>query len=169
MVEVAIGMSIFVLLLISGSSAIVQTQKIAHSNIMHNTARTVVEGYMEQLRGLSYASYQNAMAEPDKVPFATKGISSIKTGDDISYDDPLYIGIENLKEVLLDIQEDESGKKTPITMNVYVEPTLRHLAAAESLEAYEVTLSYRYESIYKGVTKDYSGAIRFIKTAVSEY
>ena len=44
LVEVAIGMTIFVFLLISGSSAIVQTQKLAHSNVMHNTARTVIEG-----------------------------------------------------------------------------------------------------------------------------
>ena len=169
LVEVAIGMTIFVFLLISGSSAIVQTQKLAHSNVMHNTARTVIEGYMEQMKGLSYAEYQEAMAEPDKVPFSTKGISSIKVGADITYDDPLFIGIENKKEGLLDIQEDAAGVKTPITMDVFVTPRLQNLAATEGLEAYEVTLTYRYESIYKGVTKDYQGAIRFIKTAVSEY
>ena len=57
LVEVAIGMTIFVFLLISGPYAIVQTQKLAHSNVMHNTARTVIEGYMEQMKGLSYAEY----------------------------------------------------------------------------------------------------------------
>lgn len=169
LLEVAIGMAVFVLLLLSGSAAITQTQKLAHSNVMHNTARTVVEGYMEQMRGLSFAEYKNAMADTVNLPFATKGISLLKTGADISYDDPLYIGIENKKEVVLDLITDSAGNTTALTMDVYINPTLKNLMTAEALDAYEVTLSYRYESIYKGSSKDYTGSIRFIKTAVSEY
>ncbi len=169
LVEVAIGMAVFVLLLLSGSAAITQTQKLAHSNVMHNTARTVVEGYMEQMRGLSFAEYRHAMADTVNVPFATKGISSLKTGADISYDDPLYIGIENKKEVVLDLIKDSAGNTTAMTMDMYINPTLTNLMATESLDAYEVTLSYKYESLYKGSSKEYTGSIRFIKTAVSEY
>lgn len=169
LVEVAVGMAVFVLLLLSGSAAITQTQKLAHSNVMHNTARTVVEGYMEQMKGLTFAEYKNAVADTVKVPFATKGISSLKTGANISYDDPLFIGKDNWKEVVLDLVKDSTGNITAVTMDLSVSPTLTNLMTTESLDAYEVTLSYKYESLYKGSTKEYTGSIRFIKTAVSEY
>lgn len=64
LVEVIVGAVIFVMLLAAGSSAIVQTQKLAHSNIMHNTARTVLEGYMEQMKGLPFSHYQDVLADP---------------------------------------------------------------------------------------------------------
>ena len=108
LVEVIVGAVIFVMLLAAGSSAIVQTQKLAHSNIMHNTARTVLEGYMEQMKGLPFSHYQDVLADPTKVPFETKGIDSLKTAKVIQYDDPLYLKTENKKSILLDI-EDEGG------------------------------------------------------------
>lgn len=169
LVEVVIGMMVFILLIVSGSMAIVQTQKLAHSNIMHNTARTVMEGYMEQMKGISFKEYQEAMKDPDNVPIATKGISSLKTGTDIQYDDPLYLNKENKKEVLLDLLEASDGSLTPLTMSLYVKPTLTDLLPSTGLSIYEVTLEFRYESLFKGVNKEYSKSIRFVKTAVSEY
>ena len=167
--EVAIGMAVFVVLLVTSSIAIVQTQKLAHANVMHNTARTVVEGYMEQMKGISYNKFKECMADPDNIPLDTKGISSLITGGPIEYDDPLYIGIENQKEVMLDIREESDGSLTPITMDVYITPTIVDLVPTEGIQVYEITLSFRYESLFKGVTSEYDNSIRFIKTAVSEY
>lgn len=168
LVEVAIGMAVFIVLLVSGSMAIVQTQKLAHANVMHNTARTIVEGYMEQMKGISYNKFSESMADPVKVPIQTKGISSLKTGV-IQYDDPLFLNVENKKEVMLDIKEESDGTFTPITMDVFITPELTDLFPSEGLQVYEVTLTFRYESLFKGVTSGYKKSIRFIKTAVSEY
>ena len=169
LVEVSVGMFIFVMLLAAGSSAIVQTQKLAHSNIMHNTARTVVEGYMEQMKGLSYEAYAQALADPTGTPFHTKGIDSLKTGEVIQFNDPLYIDQENKKQVLLDI--DDSNAKAPkaLTMDLYITPTVTDISTSEGLQIFEVTLKYQYDSLYDGSLKSHGGSIRFIKTAVSEY
>ena len=124
---------------------------------------------MEQMKGITYKSYVEAMADTEKVPIETKSISSLKTGADIQYDDPLFIGVENKKEVLLDISKDSDGSMKPRTMDVFITPTITDLSASESLKAYEITLSFSYASLYQGVTKEYTNSIRFIKTAVSEY
>ena len=166
LVEVVIGTVIFVLLLAAGSSAVVQTQKLAHTNIMHNTARTVMEGYMEQMKGLPFGDYKDTLADPSNAPFATKGIDSLKKAKVIQYDDPLYVKKENKKIVLLDIDEDTGGS---LTMDLYITPEVRDISVSEGLQVFEVTLSYKYDSIYDGSTKSYGGSIRFIKTAVSEY
>jgi prepilin-type N-terminal cleavage/methylation domain-containing protein len=158
LVEVAIGMAIFVMLLISGSAA-----------IMHNTARTVVEGYMEQMKGISYYKFQEALADKTKVPIETMGISSLKTGTDIYFADPLYLDVENKKEVLLDLIEEKDGSFTPNTMNLYITPTITDITATEGLQVLEITLEFTYESIYNRSAKAYTNSIRFIKTSVSEY
>ena len=169
LVEVVIGTAVFLVLLVSGSVAIVQTQKLAHSNVMHNTVRTVVEGYMEQMKGISYVKFTESMADTVNVPIETKGISSLITGAAIEYDDPLYIGVENKKEVMLDMREESDGTLTPITMDVYITPTLTDLFPSEAIQVYEITLSFRYGSLFRGVQTDYTNSIRFIKTSVSEY
>ncbi|MCB1121934.1 MAG: prepilin-type N-terminal cleavage/methylation domain-containing protein [Verrucomicrobiae bacterium] len=169
LVEVAIGIAIFVLLLLSGSAAITQTQKLAHTNVMHNTARTVIEGYMEQMKGINYEVYQNILADPENQPIPTMGISSLKTGKDIHFDDPLYLDVENKKEIVLDITEDTDGTLVPQNMEMYITPTIRDISTTEAIQVFEITLNFTYESIYNQEKKAYSNAIRFVKTAVSEY
>lgn len=169
LVEVVVGVFLFVMLLAAGSSAIVQTQKLAHSNIMHNTARTVVEGYMEQMKALSYIDYVRAMEDPTKVPFDTKGIDSLSKGKVIQYDDPLYAKQENKKVVFLDIEEADDGTLHPLTMDLYITPNITDISPTEGLQVFEITMTYKYNSLYDGSIKSYEGSIRFIKTAVSEY
>ncbi len=143
LVEVVVGTFIFVLLLAAGSSAVVQTQMLAHTNIMHNTARTVMEGYMEQMKGLPFEDYKNTMADPTKVPFETKGIDSLKTAKVIQYDDPLFAKQENKKVVLLDIDEDSGGTPRPLTMDLYITPEVQDISATEGLQVFEVTLTFK--------------------------
>lgn len=169
LVEVAIGIAIFVLLLLSGSAAITQTQKLAHTNVMHNTARTVVEGYMEQMKGISYADFVEILADPKNKPIPTMGISSLKTGKDIHFDDPLYLDKENKKEIVLDITEEPDGTLVPHTMEMHITPGIRDITATEAIQVFEITLNFQYESIYNQEKKAYSSSIRFVKTAVSEY
>ena len=169
LVEAAVGMAVFALLIASGASAITQTQKLAHSNVMHNTARTVVEGYMEQIKGIPYFRFIEAMNDPNNIPLETKGISSLLSAEIIQFDDPLYVGLENKKQVLLDIKEDSKGLLTPLNMDLYITPELTNISDTTGIRVIEITLNFRYESLFKGVTKEYESDIRFIKTAVSEY
>ena len=169
MVEVAIGMAIFVLLLISGSTAMTQTQKLAHSNVMHNTARTVMEGYMEQMKGIPFNKFVDIMADPMNIPIGTMGISSLKTAKEIHYNDPLYVGTENKKVILLDIEEEPDGTLKSTTMDLFITPTITDILLSEGIEVFEITLNFKYKSVFNGSPKAYSNSIRFIKTSVSEY
>ena len=168
LVEVVIGAALFFMLLGSASMAVVQTQKTAHSNVMHNTARTVLTGYVEQLRGIPYAVWEEVLADPVNVPFPTKSVNILAT-EDIEVEDPLYLDQENLKEVVLDIITHEDQSQSLYTMDVTVTPTVTDLFPTEGIKAFDVTLDFKYKSLYTGYENEHARSIRFVKTAISEY
>ena len=77
LVEVAVGLFVFVMIFVGGGLAVTQAQKLAHSNIVHNTARVTIESYMERLKSISYSEYKEVLADPDNIPFLIKGIDSL--------------------------------------------------------------------------------------------
>lgn len=169
LVEVIVGLLVFAILATSASVAFVQTQKLAHSNVMHNTARTVLQGYVEQIKGVQYAKLLEIMDDPVTHSLPTKSISSVTEGDEIQIDDALFLNVENYKKVLLDIVEKDSGELETHTMDLYVTPRATNLLNTAGIEVLEFTLDYRFESIFKGINADHTGSVRFIKTSVSEF
>ena len=169
LIEVIVGMVVFAILATTSSVAFVQTQKLAHANIMHNTARTVIQGYVEQIKGVQYYKLQESMADPTAVPLPTKSISSLATGTDIQISDTLFLNSENHKEVLIDIIDRGEGSYEEHTMDLYVTPSVNNIASTAGIDALEFTLNYRYDSLFKGINASHSGSVRFIKTSVSEF
>jgi type II secretory pathway pseudopilin PulG len=170
LVEVVIGAFLFFLLLASASISIVQTQKTAHNNVMHNTARTVIIGYIEQMRGISYSKWQEILADPVMIPIPTKSVNILATkAEDVEVDDPIYLDRENKKEVALDIITNENGSQSLYTMVVTIIPEATDLFALQDIKAVDITLNFTYESLYKGKMAAHKDSIRFVKTAISEY
>lgn len=169
LVEVIVGMVVFAMLATTSSVAFVQTQKLAHANIMHNTARTVLQGYVEQLKGVQYFKLLESINDPTTIPLPTKSISSIATGTDIQISDTLFINQENYKKVLIDLIERGNGVFDEHTMDLYITPTVANINSTAGIEVLEFNLNYRYESLFKGINASHSGTIRFIKTSVSEF
>lgn len=167
--EVVIGMMVFAILATSSSVAFVQTQKLAHANIMHNTARTVLQGYIEQIKGVQYFKLLEAIDDPTNIPLPTKSISSLIQGEEIQISDSLYLNIENQKSVLLDIIDDGSGNLVTHTMDLFVTPTANNILSTAGIDVIEFTLTYEYESLFKGMNTTHAGTVRFIKTSVSEF
>lgn len=167
--EVIIGMVVFAILATSSSVAFVQTQKLAHANIMHNTARTVLQGYIEQIKGVQYYKLLDCLNDPSTVPLPTKSISSLAEGDDIQISDTLYLNAENHKNILLDIIDRGEGDLEVHTMDLYVTPVANNILNSAGVEVIEFTINFQYESIFKGINTRHSGAVRFIKTSVSEF
>jgi prepilin-type N-terminal cleavage/methylation domain-containing protein len=95
LVEVIVGLLVFAILATTSSVAFVQTQKLAHTNIMHNTARTVLQGYVEQVKGVQYNKLVESFTDPTNVPLPTKSISSLTAGTEIQLDDFLFLNQEN--------------------------------------------------------------------------
>jgi len=169
LVEVVVGLLVFAMLTTSASVAFVQTQKLAHSNVMHNTARTVLQGYVEQIKGVQYYKLLEVMDDSVNNPIPTKSISSLAEGEDIQIDDDLYLNVENYKNILLDIIDQGGGELDTHTMDLYVTPRATNILNSAGVEVIEFTLDYRYESLFKGINANHAGSVRFIKTSVSEF
>ena len=170
LVEVVVGAFLFFMVLGSAFVSVNQTQKTAHNNVMHNTARTVIIGYIEQMRGISYAKWQEILADPTKIPIPTKSVNVLATkGSEVEVNDPLFLDRDNTKEVALDIITTEEGNQSLYTMEVTIRPSAQDLFASEDLRAIDVTLNFSYESLYKGQVEAHKDTIRFVKTAISEY
>lgn len=170
LVEVVVGSFLFFMLLAAAFFSINQTQKTAHSNVMHNTARTVIIGYIEQMRGISYPKWQEILADPINNPIPTKSVNILAASDsEVEVDDPLYLERENIKEVALDIITNEGESVSLYTMAVTIEPVAIDLLATEGIKAIDVTLTFSYESLYQGGVQSHKDSIRFVKTAISEY
>ena len=169
LVEVIMGLLEFSILATSASVAFVQTQKLAHSNVMHNTARTVLQGYVEQIKGVQYHKLIEVLENPETHPIPTKSISSLTEGDEIQIDDVLSLNVENHKNILLDIIDNGNGEFESHTMDLFVTPTATNIINSAGIEVIEFTLNYRYESLFKGVGATHDGSVRFIKTSVSEF
>ena len=169
LVEVIVGMLVFAILATASSVAFVQTQKLAHSNVMHNTARTVLQGYVEQIKGVQYHKLIEVINDPVTNPIPTKSISSLTEGEEIQIDDALRLNVENYKNILLDIVERENGEFDSHTMDLFVTPRATNILNSAGIEVIEFTLNYRYESLFKGIGATHAGSVRFIKTSVSEF
>ena len=169
LVEVIVGMLVFAILATTSSVAFVQTQKLAHANVMHNTARTILQGYVEQIKGIQYYKLLESMANEAITPLPTKSISSLTQGEEIQISDDLYLNQENHKEVLLDIIDHGEGVYETHTMDLYVTPVATNILNSEGIEVLEFSLNYSYESIFKGMQATHNGTVRFIKTSVSEF
>ena len=169
LVEVIVGLLVFAILAVSASVAFVQTQKLAHSNVMHNTARTVLQGYVEQIKGVQYHKLLEVMDDPVTNPIPTKSISSIAEGEEIQIDDALRLNVENYKNILLDIIDRGDGEFDSHTMDLFVTPRANNIINSAGIEVIEFTLDYRYESLFQGMGATHNGSVRFIKTSVSEF
>jgi prepilin-type N-terminal cleavage/methylation domain-containing protein len=169
LVEVVVGMLVFAIIATTSSVAFVQTQKLAHSNVMHNTARTVLQGYVEQIKGIQYFKLLESIEDPTAKPIGTKSISSLTEGDEIQLDDSLFLNQENHKNILLDIVNRGNGVREAHTMDLYVTPTATNILNTAGMEVIEFKLDYRYDSAFNGLNAEQTGTIRFIKTSISEY
>ena len=167
--EVVIGLVVFSVLATSTAVAFVQTQKLAHSNVMHNTARTVIQGYVEQIKGVQYYRLLESLNDPNNIPLPTKSVSSLAIGDDIKIDDDLYLNQANNKEILLDILQRDDGTFDTHTMSVLITPRVTNVFDTEGIEVLEFTIEFEYQSIFSGVQATHGGMVRFIKTSVSEF
>lgn len=169
LVEVIVGLMVFAILATTSSVAFVQTQKLAHANVMHNTARTALQGYVEQIKGIQYYKLLEALADPAITPLPTKSISSLTEGEEIQISDSLFLDQENYKEILLDIIDRGEGVYDTHTMDLYVTPTATNIINSAGIEVIEFKLNFRYESLFRGINTSHTGTVRFIKTSVSEF
>jgi|GEM_PF-1048165 len=179
--EVVIGLVVFAILMAAVSSAMVQSQKLSQANIMDNTAFTVAQGYLEQIKSISYSDLEEIAANPNTLPIPTKSIKYsatidteleeegvVEEDDMIEIDDPLWVNQQNTKSVLLDLIEKGTSIQE-VSMDVVITPTLNNIFSSEGRKVVEITLDFSYTSIFGGGTITRNGSVRGLKIELSEF
>lgn len=172
-VEVIIGVFVFSILAAGIASSTLLTSRMAMSNIFRNTAFTVAQGYAEQIKGIRFNAIKQALEDPGETDIPTMSLSlgASEAGDDLEKEDPLVFGQKMLKEVVVDLEESESGEiDDERIMRLWITPTGRNLRTEpEGLAAIEITLDYEWEFRDNRGTRTFEDSIKIVKTHVSEY
>lgn len=144
LVEVMIAMVIFTMLALGITGTIIQSQRIAQNNILRNTAYTVVQGYLEQIKTLNVDQIEGALAEPSSVPLETRSISALASGTDTQIDDFLYLDGFNAKTILIDLQERSGHAPREVTMNLWVDIDIL-TGVNEGARYYTIVIDFDYD------------------------
>lgn len=150
-------------------SAVLLGRRLAEANVYENTALTVTQGYLEQMKSMEYSDMLDCYTD-NSIPIPTKSVSAILTGQSIEIDDPLYFGQVNQKEIMIDIRDIDTANPRPITMDYEVTLTANNLdTGVAPIKALEITFDYRYLSPERGAPQWKSASIRFVKSFVPTF
>lgn len=152
LLELAIAMIVFLILAMGITSAALHARKIAHHNILKNTAHTIAQGYLEQIKSISRTDIENAINDPAGTPLPTQSVSAIDVGS-VAEHDPLFLnGPEpaildqadgsNHKEILIDLIPVEGGTDEELTMDMWLDLDINSIGT----NSYEVRILFVYES-----------------------
>lgn len=170
--EVIVSALIFSIVAAGVVSATMMTGRLAYQNIYENTAYMVAQGYAEQIKSIQYARIRQALNDPvnHSIPTESLSLGSQESLGDLKQEDPLTFGVEQEKEVIVDIEKDASGTERNRIMRMWITPRGDDLAASGSCwDSIEITIDFEWEVFTgSGFTRE-SGDVRVVKTNVSEY
>lgn len=167
-VELMVAVAIFSLVAAGIASTSALISRVAVSNIYQNTAYTVAQGYAEQIKSLSYVVIQQALIDPANNDIPTLSLS-MGSGAVSELDDPLIFGQRMLKEVVVDVQQTDSGEQRERVMNMWFTTTGQSLLATDGINAIEITLDFEWELNDRSIRRTYLGSVKIVKTAISEF
>ncbi len=81
LIEVMVSMGIFTLISLGVLAVVMQMRRIAENNVYENTALTIAQGYVEQVRSLAYAELlaaANYTGTPPLPPAPDTGVGSLR-------------------------------------------------------------------------------------------
>ena len=157
LVETVVAMGIFSLVAVGIIGLNLQSRRLAESAIRENTAATVTQGYLEQIKAIEYSALVDAVADPSGVAIPTK--------TDSTNDDPIFLNIRNEKTLV--IHSTDSGTPTRF-MRFWITPRATNLAAA-GRKAIEFTILFEWEGNDKRVGDVRQSTIRFVRSYVPTY
>jgi hypothetical protein len=154
------------------SSVTMLTSRIAYSNIYENTAYNIAQAYGEQIKSINFISIRNALDDPVNFDIPTESLmlGTAENSSDLKIDDPLIFGVSLEKEVVVDIEEDESGDFVERRMKMWIRPTGTDLnGETDCWDAIEITLDFEWEVFDGSSHTRHNGQVKLVKTNVAEY
>ncbi len=174
LVEVMVAMTIFTMLAVGITASVIQSQVIAQNNIVRNTAYTVAQGYLEQIKSLSLAEVEAALADTDETPLPTMSVSALKE-DDVEVEDPLFLDGpdrslkgrsdgSNFREILIDLQEKPDGTARSVVLDTWFDVDITPVEE----RSYSHAITVHFEVALRGAgERVMSGALRGLRADVN--
>ena len=155
--EIVIGMAVFSLVAGGIVALTIQSRRMAESAIRENTAATVTQGYLEQIKSIEYSALVDAIADPGTIAISTK--------TDQDTNDPIMLNVTNQKTLILNTADD--GTPTSF-MRFWISPTATNLAGT-GRRAVAFTIRFAWEGNDRQVGDVRTSTIRFVRSYVPTY
>lgn len=166
-----ISIAVFAIVAAGISGTTMMTSRIAYGNIYENTAYMVAQGYAEQIKSIRFDEIRAALDNPAENDIPTKSLSLGSSGDlgELQKADPLIFGVPMEKQIVVDI-ERKGGQEKERIMRMWVTAQGRSLTnETDCWDSIEINLIFEWEAHGpSGLTKK-EGAVRLVKTNVSEF
>lgn len=165
LIEVIIAMAIVTILGMAVMANVALATKMAHANVLKNTAVATAQSFLEQIRSLEDSYIDESLASPSGVPLPTKSINAITKvaigeGEEggaveqvvLEVEDPVYLSDpsgdgskQNEKEILVDIRTDPDTNNVTkkITMKMWMDVNISRLNLGRG---YFIEMIYTYEA-----------------------
>lgn len=174
LVEVMIAMVVFLMLAMGITKAVFQSTQIAQNNIVRNTAYTIAQGYLEQIKSLPLKTILAAVADPKETALPTMSISALNTGQ-IEISDAIFLDGpddsltgqddgSNFREILIDLREAEGGgDPRKVTMDAWFDVDIEDVAN----RSYSHAIIVRFEVRLRGPgSRRVAGELRGLRADV---
>jgi len=135
LLEVVVAMIVFMILALGITAGTLQARAIAHDNILKNTAYTVAQGYLEQIKSMSEVTIIACLNNPASNELPTRSADPNNSGN--VREDPLFLNGVNDKEIVIDVQDSRA-----LTMNMTFDVDIEDLGWG----AYAIEINFTYES-----------------------
>jgi len=174
LVEIVIAMTVFMVLALGLTTTVIQSQEMAQNNIIRNTAYTVAQGYIEQIKSIPVQTINQAISSPTGVSIPTKSVSALNTGS-IELEDPLFLNGpdaslsgqsdgSNHKEIMIDLKEKDEGESEEVVMDCWFDLDIDPL----DLGTRTFSLPMRFEAALRNRNgARTSGVLRAVRTDVN--
>ena len=156
LVETVVAMTVFSLIAAGVIGLTVQSRRMAESAIRENTAATVAQGYLEQIKSIEYQALVDAIGDPTGI--------SIPTKTDQDTNDPILLNVQNQKTLVIHTKNGTPAR----FMRFWITVRGRDLAAA-GREALEFTVQFQWEGNDRRMGEIKNSTIRFVRSHVPTY
>lgn len=165
-VEVIVGMAIFSFMVVGVLALTFQVRASSEEAVYNNTALTLAQAYLEQMRSSDFATLQTAAVDTS----GSVGLDLISSSGTVLTDTSggvLANGDWASETIMLD--EDEAGNpRQPLTFKF--RPVLVDLTTATSGQADGVEIMLYYETTYNfGSVRTKNGSLRTVRSNVATF
>ena len=165
LIEIVMAMFVFALVGVVLSVVMIQSQKIAQSNIIRNLAHSYVQGYLEQIRAISNQNLRGVIENANVSGSNVITLTNLDAGTGNQTTDNLVIGVANSRNLLLNLPSGMGN--TVVTISMTITPNLEDMNVggfgSEAMPAVSITLDFTYRTVHLlgGVMQ--SGTLKLLK------